>query len=223
MAVPTSLKRRRLVTSLVALPAASTLMAQQGSLILPGPGQPAGQSGLGGGFRGGGPVEMPALNPATPEAVGEAVVRFFSKPQFEALRKLASLFMPPMNGSPGAVEAQAPEFLDYLLGESGTERKQLYRTGLDGLNSRSAQRYKKPFADLDDAEAAVVLAPLRTPWTSKPTDPFEKFLRASKADLRTATLNSRAYASNSSASNSAGNSPGNRRQGGTGLYWHPLD
>ena len=67
--------------------------------------------------------------------VAEPVVRFFTAPQFSALRKLCETMMPAIGKAPGALDARAPEFLDFLLGESPKERQQLYRTGLDPLNN----------------------------------------------------------------------------------------
>jgi hypothetical protein len=57
---------------------------------------------------------------------------------------------------------------------------------------------------------------LRQPWTYEPpADPLARFLREAKQDVRTATMNSREYAS-------AGSSSG-RRGGGLGQYWYPID
>ena len=64
---------------------------------------------------------------------------FFTAQQFAALRKLSDLLHPPANSVPGALEAKAPEFLDFLLGQSSADRQQLYRIGLDGLNAQCGQ------------------------------------------------------------------------------------
>jgi len=132
------------------------------------------------------------------------------------LRKLSDLIMPAMNGTPGALDAKAPEFLDFLIGASPAERQQIYRTGLDILNAQAARQFKKPFTELDATQAGTLLAPLRQAWTYEPpTDPFARFLREAKADVRTATVNSREF-------NTAGGAAG-RRAGGLGQYWFPLD
>jgi hypothetical protein len=59
---------------------------------------------------------------------------------------------------------------------------------------------------------------LRAPWTYEPpADPLARFLQAAKADVRTATVNSREF-------NMAGAAQGGgRRFGAQGLYWLPLD
>ena len=92
------------------------------------------------------------------------------------------------NGAPGALEAEAPEFLDFLLSQSAADRQQLYRNGLDGLNSQAKKRFSKLFADVDAGQADTLLAPLRDPWTyDAPSDPVAAMLRAAKDDVRRAT------------------------------------
>ncbi len=78
--------------------------------------------------------------------------RFFTAPQFAALRRLSDLLMPAMRGNLGALDTAAPEFLDFLIGVSPVDRQQLYRNGLDTLNARAHKQFGKGFADLD-AEA----------------------------------------------------------------------
>jgi hypothetical protein len=144
------------------------------------------------------------------------VLHFFTPQQFAALRKLSDLLNPPMNGAPGALEAKAPEFLDFLLSQSAADRQQLYRIGLDGLNAQSRKRFTKPFADVDAGQAELLLAPLRDPWTyNAPADPVAAMLRAAKDDIRRATTNSREWNLASVA--------GRTRGGGGGLYWLPID
>jgi hypothetical protein len=171
------------------------------------------------------PAQSPAPRPApdaqklettTADAAAEMTPRFFTAAQFAALRKLSEMLMPPLNNLPGALEAKAAEFLDFLLSKSPAERQRLYRVGLDTLNAQAQKQFGKPFADLNETQAAELLAPLRQAWTYvPPTEPFARFLREAKADVRTATLNSYEYNTASAASG--------RRGGGTGQYWYPLD
>ncbi len=141
---------------------------------------------------------------------------FFTPQQFAALRKLSDILMPAANGAPGALDAKAPEFLDFLIGHSPADRQNTYRAGLDALNAQANQRFKKPFAELDAADADAVLAPLREPWTyDPPADALARFLREAKQDVRTAAMNSREYSAHAPAAG--------RRFGGNGLYWYPLD
>ena len=121
-----------------------------------------------------------------------------------------------MNGAPGALDAKAPEFLDFLLSQSPADRQQLYRIGLDGLNAQARKRFTKAFTDVDASQAAMLLAPLREPWTyDVPVDPVAAMLRVAKDDVRRATTNSREWNLASIA--------GRTRAGGGGLYWLPID
>jgi hypothetical protein len=193
------MKRRKFFQTLAAAPAAGALLAQ--------PQQPAGVAGS----------ELPKLETASADTAAEPFPHFFDAPQFAALRRLGDILQPSVNGTPGALAAKAPEFLDFLLGESPAERQQLYRAGLEALNAAASTRHHKSFAELDASQAAEIMAPLRAPWTyDPPADPLARFLRAAKQDMATATFNSREY---NTAGAAAG---GGRRFGAQGLYWLPL-
>ncbi len=203
-----SLKRRGFVKALAALPAAPALLAQQAA--------PAPPRNPQAGILGATPT-VPKLDVVGTDVAADPVLHFFTPAQFTALNKLADLLQPAINGAPGALEAKAPEFLDFLLSESLAERQQIYRAGLDSLNAQAKKRFNKSFADVSDTEAAALLAPLREPWTyDPPKDPLARLLREAKADIRSATTNSREY-------NAAVSAGGGRRGGGSGLYWYPLD
>jgi hypothetical protein len=160
--------------------------------------------------------QMPKLEIAVADVAATTAQKFFNAQQFAALRKLSDLLMPALNGLPGALEAGVPEFLDFLVGASPAERKQIYTAGLDLLNAQATKRFKKVFAELEDKQAGELLAPLRQTWTYiPPTEPLARFLREAKADVRNATINSREYVKASSA--------GSRRAGGMGQYWYPID
>jgi hypothetical protein len=200
------MKRRRFFQTVAAAPAATSLLAQ-------GPvAQPTGTP-----FRAGSPVDASKLPLTVADEAADMVSRFFTAPQLTALRRLSGILQPSLNGVPGAVEAQAAEFLDFLVGDSPDDRKSLYKVGLDSLNAQARKRFGKAFADIDDAQAAGLLGSLKEPWTyDAPADPLARFLRSAKADIRTATLNSREF-------NLTGGPSGGRRFGGSGQYWLPLD
>ena len=219
------MKRRRFFKAIAATPLAPSLIAQQTAAPsnAPAPTSPA-------------PPPIDATQPPAPlnrtptamaapvrietavaDEVAEMAPRYFTPAQFGALRKLSETIMPPMNGAPGALEAGAPEFLDFLISESPQDRQQLYKIGLDQLNAQAKKRFSKTFAELDATQTVTLLAPLREAWAfDPPTDPLARFLREAKKDVRTATINSREYAS-------AVSSSGRRGAGGIGLYWYPLD
>lgn len=153
---------------------------------------------------------------ATPDTVANPVPRFFSPPQLAALRRLSDLIMPAISGTPGALEAGAPEFLDFLVGASPLPRRALYRSGLDALNTRAIAAFGKAFTALDDTQAATLLTPLGDPWTWKdPKDVFAAFLRTAKADILAATVNSREWI--------AVVSQRSRNANGIGTYWLPSE
>ena len=192
------MRRRRFVQSLIAAPAAApAVLAQQA----PPPRASA---------------EEPKIEATAPEQVAEATPRFFTAQQFATLRRVSGILMPSLNGAPGALEAGAAEFLDFLVGESSADRQTVYRAGLDALNAQSRKQYGKAFSEIDDAQAESLLAPLKQPWTyDPPADPLANFLVTAKADVRTATMNSREW-------NASGTAGAGRRGGGTGLYWNPI-
>jgi hypothetical protein len=208
------MKRRRFFKTVALAPAVPALVAQQGAA--PQAPAPAGRGG-GRGGRGGqavAPVELTAG-----DTVAEPVTRFFTSAQFATLHKLSGIFEPPMNGAIGALDTDAPEFLDFLIGASPVDRQLLYRNGLDALNAQARTRFGKAFADLDATQADAILKPLLVPvaWAyDPPKDPLKHFVFAAREDIRTATRNSREAATASAPS-------GRRGGAGAGLYWNPID
>ena len=192
------MNRRTVLKSLLAAQAAAVVPAQSPPKEAPRPVE-----------------ESPKVDVSVADANADPIARFFSKEQFAALTHLCDVFEPSSPQTPGAREARAAEFLDFLLSQSPAPRQTLYRAGLDRLNSESAHRYNQPFAALDAAQSAVVLEPLRRPWTYEDSsDPFENFLRAAKADILEATRNSYEFISVASKRS--------RNASGVGEFWYPL-
>ncbi len=200
------MKRRKFFQAVAAAGSVPALVGQQPPPQQPPSPQPLSQQSIQP------PAGTPKLETAVVDAAADPLPHFFSAQQFAALRKLSDLLQPAVNGTPGALEAKAPEFLDFLVGESPDDRKKMYREGLDAL-------MKTGFTEADAAKSAAILAPLRAPWTYEPpADPLARFLRVAKQDVRTATVNSREY--NTAGAASGG---GSRRFGAQGLYWVSLD
>ena len=190
------MKRRSILKSMAAAPAAAVALPAQQA---PPPAD-----------------ETPKLAVTVPEDVAAGVRRFFTPEQYAALEKLGEILVPKSETRPGAREARAAEFLDFLLSQSPLERQKLYREGLDRLNGEARKRAGPPFSDLNPQQADAVLAPLREPWTYKgSSDPFARFLRAAKEDIFLATVNSREFAAAASARS--------RAAAGTGTYWYPIE
>jgi hypothetical protein len=144
-----------------------------------------------------------ALPLSAADAVAEGWTKFLSPAELKTFRELANMLVPAYEGRPGALEAQAPEFLDFLLSRSATDVQTLYRQGL--------ARYA----------AKQDLSPLNKPWTlgnapggsehpENVLDPYERFLRAAKQAVYQATVNSRQWAE------------ANRGRGSSNLYWLPV-
>jgi len=151
--------------------------------------------------------------------VAEPVTRFFSAQDFATLRKLSGILVPPVGGNVGALDTDAPEFIDFLISQSPADRQTLYRNGLTALNAQARKQFGKPFSDLDAKQADAILKPLMTPvaWAyDPPKDPVKHFLFAAHQDIRTATRNSL-------EASTAGASSGRRGFAGAGLYWNPID
>ena len=95
------MKRRRFVQSLIAAPAVpAVLMAQESARPVPPPIAPT----------------APKLETAIADDTGTTVTHFFTPPQLAALQKLRDIILPSINSAPGAAEANAAEFLDFLIG-----------------------------------------------------------------------------------------------------------
>jgi hypothetical protein len=160
--------------------------------------------------------EMPKIEAASPDSVAKPVPHFFSPPQFAALRRLSDIIMPALGDTPGALDAGAPEFLDFLIGESPRPRQTLYRSGLDSLNTRATAKFGKAFGALDNTQAESLLHPLGEQWKyDAPADLFAGFLQSAKADILTATVNSHEWISVVSKRSRAAN--------GIGTYWVPAE
>jgi hypothetical protein len=151
-----------------------------------------------------------------PDTVADVAPRFFDAEGLQALRRLGEILAPARQNFPGAVEAEAAEFLDFLISQSPADRQSLYRDGVAHLNREARSRYGKSFAAASQNEAESILAPLREPWTYyPPADPFARFLRAAKEDFLKATVNSRQWASAAAGSG--------RRASGLNTYWLPIE
>jgi len=192
------MKRRSVLRSILAMPAAA-------ALPLPAMEQEAK------------PVsETPLTETTVADASAQAVVKTFNPAQFSALRKLAEILMPAQPDTPGALDAGAAEFLDFLIGASPAERQALYKDGLDRLNAEARRLHGKAFAEISPAQAAPILAPLHAPWTYRgPADRFARFLIQAKTDVLEATANSREYI--------AAVSKRRRGAAGVGQYWYSVE
>ncbi len=158
--------------------------------------------------------EATALPLAMPDEAGDPAAQFLSAAEMATFRRVADLIL-PRTRTPGALDAGAPEFLDFLVARSGPEKQKVYRDGLARLDAESRRRFGGAFADVPTSDAEKLLDPLRQPWTpAVPADPPAAFLRDAKDDLWRATVSSREWAAATT---------GRRRAGAGGAYWYPVE
>lgn len=169
-------------------------------------------------------VEHPRFNfraqriPSTvADQVASTEAHFFNEQEMATLRKLGDILIPPLEDRPGATEAGAAEFIDFLIGASPQDRRDLYRSGLKRLNADAHRQFKIPFAQVDQEQAGKLIRPWLRTWIRDhpPREPFVQFINEAHEELRTATQNSYAWTI-------AATSSGERAPGG-GLYWSPID
>jgi gluconate 2-dehydrogenase subunit 3-like protein len=163
------------------------------------------------------------LNPKTPlphtevaEQVAQTKQRFFTAVQMATLIRLSDVLVPQIGDKPGAVQCETPLFLDFLLEASPSARKQVYISGLNWLDATAQQRFQKTFAKLDDEQVGALLKPWLRTWMNDhpPTELHADFVNIAHDDIRTATLNSKAWSDQSA---------GTRESAGEGLYWYPIE
>jgi hypothetical protein len=211
----TGMRRRDFVKAMVAVPVTARTMFGQQTAAAPNPYEVARRQALG--------FKAPPITSVVPDAVAQTEAHFFNELQFATLRKLSEILMPPLSGYPGAIQAGAPEFLDFLIGASPADRKQLYQSGLDRLNKEAKKQFGTSFAELNATQADKLLRPLLVVWAVAdhppadhlPAEPLIRFVNVVHQDIRTATINSQAW---SVAAVAAG-----ERAPGIGLYWSPID
>lgn len=164
------------------------------------------------------------LNPLTPlpqtavaDGATQAVPAFFNARQMETLTKLSNLLLPPLEGKPGAVQAGTPQFLDFFVGSSADTKKDLYTGGLDWLDAQAQAKYQSPFARLNEEQAGALLKPWMRAWMSDhpPAKHYAGFINIAQDDIRTATINSQAWAETAT--------PPTEARTEVGLYWSPIE
>jgi hypothetical protein len=218
------MKRRKFVRGLLTLPAVSaaveagqapppaTTPQQQPQ---PKPNTPARQESRQ-------PPSVPKLQVTAPDLTAEPAPHFFTDIQFATLEKLGEVLVPPLKNNPGALEAKAPEFLDFLIGASPADRQKSYQFGLDQLELQAKSKYQTSFHSLSETQVGAILKPLLVarPWPEDlPSDPLQSFVAQVHEDLRTATMNSREWAAASEKSGRLFT----RAYRGSGYYWAPID
>ena len=207
------MRRRKFIQAIAALPAAA--------MPLPLFGQNQGmqrQGNAAGSSFGQTPLEgqtAPVLKTAPSDAAATPVPGFFTKLQFSALQRLSHLYLPPMDGKPGALDCGAAEFLDFYVGASSLSHQQFYKSGLDDLNAQAKTKFGKTFADLSKTDADSIVKPML-----KPRGPIEgsielgPFVNRAYQDIWTVSVNSPVWAESTKAAGIRVITP---------LYWEKVD
>jgi hypothetical protein len=218
------MKRRKFVQSLLAAPAVPIVL--DGAQIAPPTTapkqQPQPQAETPARQNSHQPPSVAHLELTEVDLTAEPAPHFFTSAQFANLKKLGAVLLPPLKNNPGALDAQAPEFLDFLISVSPSPRQHSYQFGLDQIETQARGKYQKSFCDLDGGQVDAILRPLMVarPWPEDlPDDPLKGFIAQVHEDLRTATMNSREWAA---ASEKSGHHF-TRGFRGSGYYWFPID
>ena len=161
--------------------------------------------------------KTPLPHTEPPDDVAATDAKFFSAAQMATLVHLSGILIFFIVSSTGAINAGTPQFLDFLIGDSPAPRKALYTGGLDWLDAESQRKNGIAFAKTTPEQADAVLKPFLRTWMSDhpPTEPHADFINIAHADIRTATMNSRAWV-NTEAS-------GHPEMNAAQMYWSPID
>jgi hypothetical protein len=151
------------------------------------------------------------------DGIAETEQRFFSTAQIATLTRFCDVLLPPIGNKPGALQAETPLFLDFLIGSSPAARKNVYTGGLNWLDLESRKQYQKAFSNLDDRQADAILKPWLRTWMTDhpPTEQHADFINIAHEDIRTATINSKAWSDAASS--------GAQSITEAGLYWYPIE
>jgi hypothetical protein len=204
------MQRREFIQAMVALGLAPKLLAQQAANPAPPPAAPVPWTlGLNP------TLELPHTQ--TADTIAASDPTFFTALQMNTLTHLSDVLMPPVGNKPGALMAETPAFLDFLIGSSPDARKQLYAGGLDWLNGEAQSKYGVPFASTSAAQADALIRPWLRTWMTDhpPAEPHANFINIAHADIRTATMNSKVWIATLGQESEDWVT--------SGLYWSPIE
>ena len=117
------------------------------------------------------------LHPDSGEEHALARPMMLNDTQRTTLRRLANEILP------GAGDAGAAQFLEFLAASSPPPAQKQFTAGIDGLEQTARRRHNRSFSELGTSEVEELLSPLREAWTYQPAKPPAAFLRQTKSDL----------------------------------------
>ncbi len=92
------------------------------------------------------------------QAAAPAKPLFFNEREFETVKCLADLIIPPSD-TPGAVQSGVPGYIDYVV-NSSAQWKKVFREGLAWLDQHASAQHGKTFRELSEAQQIAMLTPL---------------------------------------------------------------
>lgn len=98
--------------------------------------------------------------------------RFFTESEWQTVRILCDLVLPPDDRSVGAVEAGVPEFIDFMMTDDEVpgrrERQVAMRGGLAWINHRSLEHFGQNLTQISEDQRKQVLDEIAWPETAPP-------------------------------------------------------
>jgi hypothetical protein len=92
---------------------------------------------------------------------------FFTPAEWQTVRVLADLVIPPDQRSGGATDAGVPEFMDFMMLERPDEQLWM-RGGLAWLDAESTRRFGRRFTEADDRQRRSLLDDIAWPARAAP-------------------------------------------------------
>lgn len=159
----------------------------------------------------------PNIPVSLPDTVAVTEAGYFTPVRYATLLRLCEIFMPAGDDYPSAMKAGTSQFLDFYIGASPDEQQAMYNKGLDQLNADCMKQFNVSFAKADAKQVDALIRPHLKGWMNDhpPRESYERFINLVHRDIRTATINSPAWAV---AAEAVG-----ERTPGVGLYWSPID
>ena len=87
---------------------------------------------------------------------GDYQPKCFTAHEFKTLQRLSDLIIPADDHSPGALEANAAEWIDYMAGNS-TELAEIFTGGFGWLDHQMQQQHAEDFIDAKPEQQTAVL------------------------------------------------------------------
>jgi hypothetical protein len=95
--------------------------------------------------------------------------RFFSAAEYATVARLCDLII-PSDETPGAREAGASEFIDFMVGHQSPDQQKRFRTGLAWLEDRAQGTHKRAFTALAPPAQQEILDALAFKDRHRPGD-----------------------------------------------------